>query len=210
MKKTLLSVLASFLVIGSAFAVPSVDERKALCDKHPDKYVWVEKTQACVPVNPCESANSDIRAAYCAESVPVLPSDISKRNTIMDEYVHRVMGTVPSEIKEVSDKVVGIKTDDGRYIAFMYGSLSDQSSCLLNLMYAVSVYGHLAIDLHQMDGTETNHFLLGYGDYGDISEEEMKNIADFASRLQDDIITYSGFGEDGALKGAVFTCSSGF
>ena len=45
MKKTLLSVGAALAVIGSACAVPSVSDRKALCEGHPDKYVWVEKSE---------------------------------------------------------------------------------------------------------------------------------------------------------------------
>ena len=68
MKKTLLSVLAGVSVIGAASAVPSVADRKAMCDKNPDKYVWVEKNQACVPVNPCESSNESIKNTYCDDT----------------------------------------------------------------------------------------------------------------------------------------------
>ena len=40
MKKTLLSVIAGLAVIGSANA-----GIKETCSEHPDKLVWVEKTQ---------------------------------------------------------------------------------------------------------------------------------------------------------------------
>ena len=66
MKKTFCSILAGMVVVGSAFAdAPTIEDRRALCEKHPDKYVWVEKTEACVPINPCESDNAEIKSAYC-------------------------------------------------------------------------------------------------------------------------------------------------
>ena len=64
MKKTLLSMLAGLIVIGSASAVPSVESRRALCETQPDKFVWVENTEACVPINPCESESYLLRV-YC-------------------------------------------------------------------------------------------------------------------------------------------------
>ncbi len=68
MKKTLLSVLAGLTVMGSAFADgPSVEDRKKLCQLLIDKgtHVWVEKTKACIPVNPCKSDDVQIKEAYC-------------------------------------------------------------------------------------------------------------------------------------------------
>ncbi len=68
MKKTLLSVLAGLTVMGSAFADgPSVEDRKKLCQLLIKKgtHVWVEKTEACIPVNPCHSDDSKIKEAYC-------------------------------------------------------------------------------------------------------------------------------------------------
>ena len=68
MKKTLLSVLAGLTVIGSASAAPTPEDRKALCDLLIKKgtHVWVEKTKACIPVDPCrEAEDSDVFKAYC-------------------------------------------------------------------------------------------------------------------------------------------------
>ncbi len=56
-KKTLLSILAGLAVIGSASADVTVDQRKELCAKHPEKYVWVEKDQFCAPINTCRNAD---------------------------------------------------------------------------------------------------------------------------------------------------------
>lgn len=60
MKKTLLSVIAGLAVIGSANA-----GIKETCLEHPDKLVWVEKTQRCIPINPCKSDDEKIKAMYC-------------------------------------------------------------------------------------------------------------------------------------------------
>lgn len=68
MKKTLLAVLAGLTVVGAASAAPTPEDRKNLCDLLIQKgtHVWVPKTQACVPVNPCAKDVSDeIRKAYC-------------------------------------------------------------------------------------------------------------------------------------------------
>ena len=71
MKKTLLSVLAGLTVIGSASAVPTPEDRKALCQLLIDKgtHVWVEKTSACIPVNPCKSDDEQIKEAYCIDTL---------------------------------------------------------------------------------------------------------------------------------------------
>ena len=63
MKKTLLSVLAGLVVIGTATAVPSMDVQQKNCED--GQHVWVEKTKTCVPINPCLSDDADIKRAYC-------------------------------------------------------------------------------------------------------------------------------------------------
>ena len=60
MKKTLLSITAALAVIGAANA-----GIKETCLEHPDKLVWVEKTQRCIPINPCESDDAEIKRVYC-------------------------------------------------------------------------------------------------------------------------------------------------
>ena len=42
-------------MVGTAFGVPTLEDRKKLCEQNPDKFVWVEKTQTCIPQNPCLS-----------------------------------------------------------------------------------------------------------------------------------------------------------
>ena len=64
MKKIIFGILAGIVIIGSASAVPSPADRKRLCEQQPDKFVWVEKNQACVPINPCLSDNREVKLAY--------------------------------------------------------------------------------------------------------------------------------------------------
>ena len=103
MKKTLLSVLVGLVVIGSASAVPSPEDRKALCEKQSDKFVWVEKTQACIPINPCLSSVSAIEEAYCIQldGAAYLPNDQIKRNLIIERYVEKKLQTSVVKISEV-------------------------------------------------------------------------------------------------------------
>ena len=100
MKKTLLSIGAALAVIGSACAVPSVEDRKALCEKHPEKYVWVEKTQACVPIYPCSSTNQDIHDAYCDQSLMDLYVDDEAK---VRKLIQKYLGTQNVSIKYARD-----------------------------------------------------------------------------------------------------------
>ncbi len=206
MKKTLLSIIAGLAVVNAASAVPSAADRRSLCEKYPDKYVWVEKTLACVPINPCESNDDTIRDAYCFNEI-ILPSDTEKRNMIIDMYLNKVRKTAISEVIEVSSNVVGIKTNDGGYIAFLQDSTDSQSDCLMNLRYSVTAYGYNPQDLQYHHGSRSASLL--YVSVDDASfDEKMNDIADFASVLQGDFITYN---KKDSLKtddipSAVFVC----
>ncbi len=114
MKKTLLSIIAGLMVAGTAFAVPDVGDRKALCEKYPDRYVWVEATEACIPLNPCESNDESIRNSYCSKFK--LYNFGSNRDLVIGRYAEKVLGTKVSDIKEVSDCNFGVKTSDGGYL----------------------------------------------------------------------------------------------
>ena len=63
-KNLICYTLLGLTICGSAFAA-SVEDRKAFCDKYPDKYVWVRKTEECIPINPCLSSNESIKNLYC-------------------------------------------------------------------------------------------------------------------------------------------------
>lgn len=89
MKTTLLTIFVVFAVVGTAFAVPSAGDRKALCKKYSDKYVWVEKSEACIPVNPCLSDAISIRNAYCDN----IFADVGVKNYgVAEELVRQYIG----------------------------------------------------------------------------------------------------------------------
>lgn len=92
MKKTLLSVFAGMIVIGSAFAAPTPEDRKKLCEKHPDKYVWVEKDQFCAPRYPCASENTDIRNAYCIDIFDSTQKSVMQNVIVRDKLLKRALG----------------------------------------------------------------------------------------------------------------------
>lgn len=128
MKKTLLSILAGVVIIGSAFAVPSADDRQKLCEKT-DGYVWVEKNQACIEKNPCESDNEEIERAYCIRPdfrVPdpsKLPkvSDSKFTSLVLRKYFQNMMNTdiytlLPLSSLDDEGYVAVITTDKGYYV----------------------------------------------------------------------------------------------
>ena len=100
MKKTLLSVLAGLAVIGSASAAPTPEDRMALCDLLIQKgtHVWVEKTEACIPADPCgNGVNDTIRSAYCL-------TDLGER------FVFRGVDGLADFVKRYTEKVLKAPT----------------------------------------------------------------------------------------------------
>lgn len=72
-------------MVGTAFGVPTPEDRKKLCEQNPDKFVWVERTQICLPKNPCLSGIAEIREVYC-KGFPVLSQIVAER------FIHEVYG----------------------------------------------------------------------------------------------------------------------
>lgn len=113
--KSMFFSLVSMAICGSAFAI-SVDDRQSFCEQHSDKYVWVEKTEACIPVNPCESDSTEIKQAYCVDEIPL------DNDTVFRAYISNTLNTyamIPKDI--VSSSGMNVKTytlTDGGYIAF--------------------------------------------------------------------------------------------
>ena len=191
MKKTLLPILFGITLVGSAFAVPSVEDRRALCERNPDNYVWVKKTQACIPVNPCASGNEDIRLSYCGHLI--LPFDVTNREMIIDRYVQEGLHTKVSEKLEVGEKdgypVLGVKTNDGGYIAFIYGKR--ESDCYTNILYALDAYfGGIKGNIDDIYYPDNITIFKEITISKEAPREKIVDIADFASLLQNDNITF--------------------
>lgn len=193
MKKLFLFALAGLMVVGSAFALPSPEDRKALCEKRPDKYVWVAKTEACVPINPCLSNNDEIRKAYCIGFA--LPREQDKREMIIRRYAEKVLGVRVDNIKELNtcpdqevgvscSKAVGIYMSDGMYMVgeyYLEVSLLSQVDDMAGANACT-----LACDSYGYTG-----YLSGEGRYiVEVNEAECTDIADFASLLYEEVIEH--------------------
>lgn len=109
-----LSIFAGLMVINSVFALPSPEDRKALCDKHPDKYVWVKKTQACIPINPCKSNDTDIKKAYC--------DDTTFANTSLTNVIAASVIELPDLYRSC---LTGEKLSGGTHIRYPWASKPD-------------------------------------------------------------------------------------
>ena len=194
MKKTLLSMTAALAVIGAADA-----GIKETCLEHPDKLVWVEKTQRCIPINPCKSDDDMIQKAYC------FPVDSNSGDTIysenhfpnetdldmvIDKYVQAVLKTAVIEKIDLGktgvvegfnfdngyrERAIGIKTADGGYFAMRYTIRSYNGTP--DVLHTASVaYGRYGFS---SDGDrDTLFFAVEY-----MNEELCKDIVNFASRL---------------------------
>ena len=206
MKKTLLSMAAALAVIGSAYAAPSVEDRKAFCDEHPDKYVWVAKDEFCSPINPCESNNETIKKAYCSSFE--LYNFGKKRDLVIDRYVEKVLNTKVSDIKEVSDCNFGVKTSDGGYLLIKcrYNFKNEgYFSSVFDTAIASEVPDEFAVTFSIADAMQIYDFMNGDTGFDVFSRRireehsylswlnpvKCKNIADFASLLSGTLITYS-------------------
>ncbi len=149
MKKTLLSVLAGLTVMNVAFAdEPSVEDRKKLCQLLIDKgtHVWVEKTSACIPVNPCASETDiNINSAYCLE-IPI-PNQADKRKLVFDKYAEKALKTTVTSIKnlppdstEPDRSYYGVQTADGGYFA-AFSEAYGYDDCLSFVVQSALAYG---------------------------------------------------------------------
>ncbi len=192
MKKTLLSILAGLTVIGSASAVPSPADRKALCEKHPEKYVWVEKTQACVPINPCKSDNSDIvYGGYCVYAFEV-PDDLDKATLILQRYVQKRLKSNVANARRIDNNYFALKTTDGGYIVFETVFLRETT--LRDIARAAfTIYGYNWGDGSSGEDHGGREYVLGRVG----NQEICQDIADFVSLVHGEPVEwrYSDFGD---------------
>ena len=146
MKKTLLSVLAGLTVVGSASAAPTPEDRKALCDLLIQKgtHVWVEKTQACVPVDPCNDQNPvDIRTTYCIGQI-FLPNEQRAIDLFFERYAENVLKTQIADINKSNEQLITITTKDRGYYA-AYNFTPDK--CLQRTVTVTKAYGQRYKDM---------------------------------------------------------------
>ena len=184
MKKTLLSVIAVLAVINVANA-----GIKETCLEHPDKLVWVEKTQRCVPINPCKSDDREIVNAYCDYFFEY--SDM-KDNIKREKLIKKYLGTdnIYASILESYADGYGFEQGwlavhyNGYYKVFPYGNETESFGVFAPHISACRLYGGLG-GCGPFDGEEK------YTNCCDIKGiSQCKELATFVSDLEGRNIKY--------------------
>ena len=192
MKKTLLSVIAGLAVIGSACAAPSLSDRKALCEKHPDKYVWVEKTQACVRIDPCSAGDY----TYCISAWQVNKPENSYARLLIERFVKNVMYTNITELKYLGDSKYAFKTGDLDYRVIEFGNNDDDRG----LGAACWAYGkEIEIKYEIENYSESMVQVTGYDKSircKNVTRSECEDIGDFLRLLKAEGMPITSWGAD--------------
>ena len=208
MKKTLLSMTAVLAMVGSACAVPTVEDRKALCEKHPEKYVWVEKTQACVPINPCVDAVGSVKNSYCLYAQPTLPARSDLFDQIMNRYLEKNLNTNLQSTSILDSSHIGIRTTDGGYYAIRVSAIDDKDEkwCDYAIEYAMFAYHKYPwTDYEKNYDRDPRIIVAKEFSYEDVyiqgDSVECEDIKDFASLLAGKLVyRYMGLPFDDGLK----------
>ena len=209
MKRILLSFGVMMALVGSACAVPSANDRKALCEKQSDKFIWVEKTQACIPINPCLSDVQEIKNAYCV-NLPVLPDTMAGQLLIINNYVKHVLKTdidsgvrvQDADLEAGSIGYVGFKTKDGGYIAAAYGSKElytddyDKRGYLA-IIWGFESYGYPKDQLSFDDKSISHAVADEYECYGIVDTASGLSGINLKEKYQSGVCTVSYTGEIG-------------
>ena len=183
MKKTLWSMVAGLAVIGSAFAVPSLDTQQQNCEGDPN-FVWVEKTKTCVPINPCESDDMEIEQAYCIRPDFRVPTKVSNGeflSLVIEKYFQNVMKTNVSSIwplmHPLEEHYICIKTSDKGYYVVDFDTNLHPSDNMQELYKAACwAYGKIATNA----GIPETNFEMKCDD---TTESECESIVGFANSL---------------------------
>ena len=176
-------MVAGLAVIGSAFAVPSLDTQRTRCDEDPEHFVWVERTQACVPLNPCLSDVPEIVRGYCSDYY--LPADTSQQDFVIDKML-KSWGTSLFAKKDLGDGYIALITYDGRYSVHHIIDSEHDYPKTLALKWAFEAYGYDEIDIKSSDENEEYR---GIYDVAPVkSSEECEDIKNFALMLNEDSV----------------------
>ena len=133
MKKTkiLCGVVLGMMTL-NAMAV-TVEQRKALCLTDPDGHVWVEKTGACIEVDPCSSADNIVRDTYCVRNFADIDMDVDSfsakaRNTNDACTTYDAYTDGDWQYNQEVGKCPGL--NKGEWSArFYYGTVKGRSTC---------------------------------------------------------------------------------
>ena len=128
MNKILLSGLAGLAVINAANA-----GIKESCLQKPDKLVWVEKTERCVPINTCKAKDRVIVGSYCNKAFAEIEvGNHEQADKLARKYIEVKMGKSVTSGGVLETTLVGqdyyaYKLSDGGYVVFEFGDTSDRT-----------------------------------------------------------------------------------
>ena len=182
--KLILGALLGATICGSAFADASVDKRRDFC-KQTDGFVWVEKTQACIPENPCESTNEEIKKSYCV-TAPDLDEDL------LEKYISNVLKTSVKQKSapfvrygdEYGVKYKGYNTNDGGYIVFKYECnpnfyTNSEQSAINGVCWAYGAVGSALADIGNSKSEDNFYYECSSFD---MNSTKCNDIVDYNNR----------------------------
>ena len=153
--------------------------------KDPLRYVWVKKTKACIPINPCESKDEDVRNVYCIPS-PATVKNESDAEKVLQRYMEYVMKLHATDIMHIpssDDKYliyIGVHTSDtGYYVVRFWRPLG---MSLADNMIQAACWAHGKEYIPQK--AEEKEFWCSVD-----NENECQDVADFASLLVGDVVS---------------------
>ncbi len=203
MKKTLFSVIAAVAVVSSVCAAPDASRKREICEKHPEKYVWVEKDEFCAPINPCESKDETIRKAYCVSfgsgNMAFYSMTQEGLEMLGRKYAETVLKHGVNSIVRIRDytsinddnTAMGFKTSDGGYFAVIGGPVFDNNAdtiCKWTVVDAVNAHGGYGTHMHDIDDVvedyESNGIrTISVTQFYRMNSDTCQKIRDFAQNL---------------------------
>lgn len=183
--KIVVSVFLAGIFICDAFAIPNVADRKQLCESKPLDFVWVEKTLACVPINPCKSSDETILYGYCIPGTVTVESE-KNAELATQRYVEKVLNTQISNIKNITSNddnyliYLGVRTVDNSYYVFPFYKPFGIPQADNLLAAACWAYGKKYVEQEPQE----NEYWCRVQ-----NETECTDIADFASLLLGEMIS---------------------
>jgi len=210
--KIIFGALLGATVCSGAFAM-SAEEQKAFCESHPDNYVWVEKNQECIPVNPCNSKDDHISGTYCANSGL---GGCKHSRVSTEKYFQNVWNTsIEEEIDLGTEEVDGIglsrnmtayKTTDGNYLVLLQGVSHD--TCTAADIAGDAFWAH-GIGSVLYDSKVEAHVYNREGmERKELTESDCSEIADFATSIGDHLYhaNFEGDRYDEVNRETITTC----
>ena len=135
-----------FVALGALMSVIGVSHAasmKEACLAFPSTFVWVEKNQDCVPINPCsQPETSNYYKLYCNDDYSnYMIIDAPKGNDYMAESVEYYYDTVakrPARCEQIGADFVSCFFTDGDFIQFRFSRSGGESAKWANQPDAVT------------------------------------------------------------------------